>query len=135
MGAGPMVPPAPMPGPMAPGAPGGIPPGVLPPRKHGGRVHSDEAEDKALIEKSLKKHHLVRKDGGSIGGSASGDEMMAHSRKEQGLKAPVVASEGEGHKPKGRHMPHLSGGSVSGVGRLEKTEWMRKHPDRRTQEV
>lgn len=71
MGAGPM--PGGLPGgaaglPMAMGAPGGTPPGILPPRKDGGRVgratgggvHKDEAEDKALIAKTLKDEGLVR---------------------------------------------------------------------------
>ncbi len=46
--------------PMAPGAPGGMPPGIVPPRAKGGRVHDDEAQDKALIEKTLKDEGLVR---------------------------------------------------------------------------
>jgi hypothetical protein len=114
MGAGPMVPPVPVPGPMAPGAPGGIPPGVLPPRKAGGSVG--------------------RKAGGSVEGGMGGDEMMAYSRKEQGLKAPVVAGSEGRHMPRGGRQDaisgsgdgngvgkhHLTAGAVSGLGRLER---------------
>lgn len=61
MGAGPMgMPPGAAGLPMAPGAPGGLPPGIVPPRKRGGRVHEDAAQDKALIEKTLKDEGLVR---------------------------------------------------------------------------
>lgn len=69
MGAGPMgMPPGAAGLPMSPGAPGGMPPGIVPPRAAGGRigrakggaVHEDEAQDKALIEKTLKDEGLVR---------------------------------------------------------------------------
>lgn len=62
MGAGPMggLPPGAAGLPMAPGAPGGMPPGLVPPRKRGGRVHADESQDKALIQKTLKDEGLVR---------------------------------------------------------------------------
>lgn len=61
MGAGPMgMPPGAAGLPMAPGAPGGLPPGIVPPRASGGAVHKDEAQDKALIERTLKNEGLVR---------------------------------------------------------------------------
>lgn len=45
-------------------------------RKDGGAVHSDEAEDKALIAKELKAHvkkkDLKRKDGGGVEGKSKG---------------------------------------------------------------
>jgi hypothetical protein len=116
MGAGPMGPP-PMAGPggppipMAPGAPGGVPPGLLPPRRYGGAIH--------------------RKDGGSIGGSGAGDTMMKHSRKEQGLAPPSQGEAGSKY-PKIKH--HMTAGSVSGEGRLEKIGRKPK-VDHRTQVV
>lgn len=61
MGAGPMgMPPGAAGLPMAPGAPGGLPPGIVPPRARGGAVHKDEAQDKDLIAKTLKAEGLVR---------------------------------------------------------------------------
>lgn len=84
MGAGPMggMPPGAAGLPMAPGAPGGMPPGLVPPRKRGGRVHEDAAQDKALIEKTLKDEGLVRERaaGGRMphmtAGAASGDGRL-----------------------------------------------------------
>lgn len=99
----------------APGAappPGAMPPGVMPPRKRGGRVHPDEAEDKALIEKTLKKHHLVRKDGGGV--------EADYSRHEQGLKPPSGGSpEISGRRGTVKHH-HMTAGAGSGEGRLER---------------
>lgn len=64
------------------GAGGAKPPGMMPMRKRGGRVHSDEAEDEALVHKMVKSSALKRAKGGKI---------------------------------------HLTAGSDSGPGRLEKT--------------
>ena len=90
----PMMPPiggpgGPPPGmPMAPGAPGGLPPGIMPPRAKGGRVkHADEAEDKALIKKTLKEEGLTRSDkpekmpleGRAMGGKITGYDAGAAS--------------------------------------------------------
>lgn len=96
MGAGPMgMPPGAAGLPAAPGAPGGMPPGLMPPRAaggrvraKGGRVHEDEAQDKALIEKTLKDEGLVRER--AIGGRL----------------------------PNQKH--HMTAGAATGVGRLEK---------------
>jgi len=61
-GAGPGgLPPSAIPRPPGPGA---MPPPGLPIRKKGGRVHDDEAEDKALIQKTLKAEGLKRAKGG-----------------------------------------------------------------------
>lgn len=93
MGGNPAVPP---PAPMAPpggqippqlaaalaGAGGARPPGMMPMRKRGGRVHGDEVEDERLIHKMVKGSALKRAKGGKI---------------------------------------HMTAGSESGPGRLEKT--------------
>ncbi len=53
--------------PMAPGAPGGMPPGIMPPRARGGKVnHADEAEDKAMIKGMVKGSALKRASGGRL---------------------------------------------------------------------
>lgn len=92
MGAGPMgMPPGAAGLPMAPGAPGGMPPGLIPPRASGGRVHKDEAQDKALIQKTLKDEGLVRSD------------------------EPVKMGRARGGK-----VHHMTAGAATGVGRLEK---------------
>jgi hypothetical protein len=50
-------------------APPGMPPPGLPVRKKGGRVHhDDEAEDKALIMKTLRSQGLVRHERAGGGG-------------------------------------------------------------------
>ena len=111
----PMMPPAgapPMGGAMpppglagAPGAPGGMPPGLMPPRAKGGRVkHADAKEDKALIMQTLRDEGLTRSDrevkrarGGKINsihdmdaGSMSGQGRLekAELQKNAGRKAP-----------------------------------------------
>jgi len=105
---GPGAPPPPNAGPPGPpmgamppviaGAPGGMPPGLVPPRARGGKVkHPDEAQDKALIQKTLKDEGLIRSDKAArfgIEGRANGGKIV-----KVGLEA----------------------GSVSGEGRLEKT--------------
>lgn len=104
--AAPVVPRVPMGGPpmagmpMAPGAPGGLPPGIMPPRAKGGRVHrhADEAEDKALIEKTLRDEGLVRSD-----------------------KPAKVRARG------GRIEEGMTAGAASGPGRLEKVEMREKN--------
>lgn len=79
--------PSPMagPGPVIP--PGLPPPGMMPPRAKGGRVHGDEAEDKALIHKTLKAEGLIRSDkaekepleGRAMGGKVTGYDAGAGS--------------------------------------------------------
>jgi hypothetical protein len=62
-----MVPPMGGPGPMMAGAPGGLPPGVIPPRARGGKVaHPDEAEDRAMIKTMVKPSALKRARGGRL---------------------------------------------------------------------
>jgi len=96
---GAMPPGGPPPGmPMAMGAPGGVPPGIMPPRKRGGRVkHADEAEDKALIQKTLKDEGLIRSD-----------------------KAEKLEGRARGGKITSIH--DMTAGSMSGPGRIEKAE-------------
>lgn len=84
--------------PMAPGAPGGIAPGLIPPRAKGGRVHADEAQDKALIERTLKNEGLVRSD----------------KAEKMGLRGRANG----GRLPNQKH--HMTAGAASGDGRLEK---------------
>ena len=85
----------------APGAPGGIPPGLMPPRAKGGRVkHADEAEDKALIKKTLKDEGLVRSD--------------------KPVKMPVEGETPE--RARGGKVTGYDAGAGSGPGRLEKIE-------------
>lgn len=106
-GALPMAPPMgaappPMAPPMgaAPPMAGGMPPHpMMMPRKRGGHVkHADEAEDKALIMKTLKDQGLVRR--------ARGGATL-----------------------------HMTAGSESGPGRLEKSEFQARHGDKRKQVV
>ena len=103
-GAPPMMPPKPpMAGPPmggampppgmggAPGAPGGMPPGLMPPRAKGGRVkHADEAEDKALIMKTLKSEGLTRSDKPE----KMGIEERARGGKIEGYTAGAASGEG-----------------------------------------
>jgi len=80
----PMMPPGGGP-PMAPGAPGGMPPGLIPPRARGGRVHKDAAEDKALIEKTLKDEGLkpAEKPGRAHGGRMTAGAVSGVGRLEK----------------------------------------------------
>ena len=78
--------------PMAAGAPGGIPPGMIPPRARGGAVHKDEAQGKALIKKTLHDEGLT----------PAKNPGRAHG----------------GRLPNQKH--DMTAGAVSGVGRLEK---------------
>ena len=73
--AAPMMAPKPPMGGMPPGAmvppPGAIPPGAMPPRASGGRVHSDEAQDRKLFNKMFKdrekgEEHAKRAAGGKV---------------------------------------------------------------------
>lgn len=112
----PMPPPGPPPGGPPPGAMGappmGPPPGAMgaPPmmRKRGGKVHSDEAQDKQLIKKELKDEGLIRK---AKGGSIVGDEGKLKSTK------------------------FMTAGSVSGPGREEKNDHWAAHRNKKKQEV
>lgn len=109
----PMAPPPGGPPPAMPGPPMGGPPMGAPPtgapmmRKRGGKVHSDEKQDKALIKKELKDEGLIRK---AKGGSIIGDEG----------KVPSVPMEG---------------GSVSGPGREDKNKHFAKHGNMKKQDV
>jgi len=122
---GPMVPPAggPPPPMMPPGAagmppgamarpmmaPGAVPPGVVPPRKHGGKVnHPDELQDKQLIMKTLKQEGLIR--------SNKAEKMPIEGRAMGGHVEGVTGP--KGRLPSQKH--HMTAGAVSGEGRLEK---------------
>ena len=122
---GPMVPPAggPPPPMMPPGAagmppgamarpmmaPGAVPPGVVPPRKHGGKVnHPDERQDKQLIMKTLKQEGLIR--------SNKAEKMPLEGRASGGAVEGVTGPKGK--LPNQKH--DMEAGAVSGIGRLEK---------------
>ena len=101
MGGPPMPPPGGPPGgpPMPMGGP--LPGGPMPPRAKGGRVHTphgDEAEDKALINKTLKEEGLIRKArGGGIhmtAGALTGEGRL----EKMGIKIP--SHRGELKSPK-----------------------------------
>ena len=83
----------------------------MPPRAKGGRVHGDEAEDKALIMKTLKSEGLVRSDKpkkmpveGETEGRASGGKIVGSDSRVKWGNVPS----------------HMTAGAVSGEGRLEK---------------
>lgn len=109
----PPMPPAPPVAPPMGAGPMGPPPGAPPmmPRKRGGKVHADEAQDKALIHKELKAEGLIRKraDGGAVG-----------SRGEGGKKLKV---------------PKYEGGVASGPGREDNNEHWARHGKKTKQEV
>lgn len=77
---------------MAGGAPGGVPPGLIPPRASGGAVHKDEAQDKDLIQKTLKAEGLVRE-------RATGGRMP-HHHMTAGAVTGIGRLEKIGKKPK-----------------------------------
>lgn len=85
----------------AQGAPGGMPPGLMPPRAKGGRVkHSDEAEDRALFKKMFKQEE--KKEGKTErarGGRLTHHEMTA------GAATGVGRLEKIGEKPKNAGHP------------------------------
>lgn len=82
--------------PVIAGAPGGLPPGLVPPRARGGKVaHSDEAQDKALIQKVLKDEGLVRSN--KEVGRASGGRLV-----KVGLEAGSATGEGRLEKAAAR---------------------------------
>lgn len=120
----PMPPPAPpMGGPSGPGlmamgglgGPPGMPPGLVPPRKRGGRItgqaaeaemagmekqaatHPDVKEDRALVKQMVKPDALKRAAGGKIGltaGAVTGEGRLekadAHRRNAKSERAQVV---------------------------------------------
>ena len=103
--------------PMAAGAPGGIPPGMIPPRKHGGKVnHPDEAEDKKLIQKTLREEGLTRSD--------KPVKMGLRERAAGGAVEGVMGP--KGRLPNQKH--HFDAGALSGEGRLQKIGERPKHP-------
>lgn len=115
------------PGAMPPGAvpPGlaprpGMPPGAaMPLRKRGGRImakHRDAHEDAAQI-KSMVKHSALKPHGSM---RAAGGEVTA----------PMF---GAGRAAGGRI--GLTAGAVTGIGRLEKADYHRRHGDKRAQKV
>ena len=126
MGAPPMVG-GPPPGlPMAMGAPGGVPPGILPPRAKGGRVHKDEAEDKALIQRTLKAEGLVRSD-------KPLKEPLAGETAERASGGKIVGSDS---RVKWGNVPsHMTAGAIAGEGRLEKIKVHESKGDQKPQAV
>jgi hypothetical protein len=110
MGANPAVPPMPPPRPPVPmgGMPPGMPPGAgmpppgmagapgplgqlalqqkaasLLPRKRGGRVHADEAQDETLIKRMVKSKALRRAKGGPVKVGLKGGAMSGEGRIER----------------------------------------------------
>ena len=122
----------PGPGPVLP--PGLPPPGALPPRARGGRVHSDAKEDRALFKKMMAEHeHKRRAHGGRLSDDADHRDLIGKSLKDQGLRRsnePIkdgLVGRARGGKvgPTGGEVPQLTGydaGAVSGPGRLEKID-------------
>lgn len=133
----PGAPPMPPPGVMAggPGVPPGMPPGMpLIPRKRGGRVHSDAAEDREMI-KAMVKPSAMRKNGGRVAdvtGKVSGLKQSAP--KNISPESPGKKSVGPGWKssmeaktkvagmpgkqpdpPRGKPVTFATGGAAPGV--------------------
>jgi hypothetical protein len=89
----------------------------MPPRARGGRVHGDEAEDRALFNKMFKEHDKKRRaDGGEVEDSLKAQGLR---RESGGGAEPGISTKGPAMKK-----PHLTAGAFSGIGRLEKM----KHP-------
>ena len=83
----------------------------------GGAVHEDEAEDKALIQKTLKSEGLVR--------SGSPKKMPVEGETEgRAMGGKIVGSDS---RVKWSNVPsHMTAGSVAGLGRLEKIKMEEK---------
>ena len=136
-GAGMGMPPGAGAGPMMAGAPGGLPPGMMPPRKRGGKVaHRDQGGDmpgdetvpvrvsgtnpskgaERTLYPQLRKH----------GGHADAKEDAAQIKKM--VKPDALKRAAGGRLPNQKH--HMTAGAVTGEGRLEKIGKKPEKPSR-----
>ena len=128
-GAGMGMPPGAGAGPMMAGAPGGLPPGMMPPRKRGGKVaHADEKEDAAQIKKMVKPDALKRADGGPADKTSEDWTQAQEVMQRKAYEGPETNRARGGRLPNQKH--RMTAGAVTGEGRLEKIGKKPEKPSR-----
>lgn len=91
----------------------------------GGRVKSDEAEDKKLVASAVHKHEAHMHKGEPAtklrDGGMAGCDMPAKRMDKRARGGRVMGDDSTVDSPHGkRDAPHMTAGAMSGKGRLEK---------------